>query len=344
MKSGYVSSTQVSRPRSGPSDEPRPISPKSKAAQTGTVKAVPLFQLVPLRRKNKEGGGSSNSNGMHSRTCESDSEDTVLSLSPIKLLECRASPCTADRRPSDSSVKSMGSLGSKSRRKDSTPKSRPRLSLQAALASEGQPKHRSSSRISASTEPDRRLNVPGIEGGGASYRASPGSTSAARTSAVDKDGRGKDKRKDRDMEMKLGIEREKLKETERLRDLEVENERVRELEREIERERIKDQERARELEEENNEVERQKDHVEIGEEQDNEGEEEREIGRIAVVEEEAVIETDVASGQSPGTSNNSSLRIIKKASTSSSVSTLATSSCSDKCVRDNKEPSAGEVE
>ena len=310
------------------------------------MKAVPLFQLVPLRRKNKEGGSSSNLNGMHSRTCESDSEDTVLSLSPIKLLECRASPCIADRRPSDSSVKSMGSLGSKSRRKDSTPKSRPRLSLQAALAAEGQPKHRSSARISATTEPDRRLNIPGpgTEGGGASDRASSGNTSAARTSAIDKDGRGKDKRKDRDMEAKLGIEREKIKESERLRDLEIENERVRELERDIERERIKDQERAREVEAENNEVERQKDDNE--EEQDNEGEEERESDRTAVAEEEeeAVIEGDIASSQSPATSNNSSRRIINKASTSSSVSTLATSSCSDKCVRDDKEPSAGEGE
>jgi hypothetical protein len=315
------------------------------------VKAVPLFQLVPLRRKNKEGGSSSNLNGMHSRTCESDSEDTVLSLSPIKLLECRASPCIADRRPSDSSVKSMGSLGSKSRRKDSTPKSRPRLSLQAALAGEGQPKHRSSARISASTEPDRRLNIsgPGTEGGGASDRASSGNTFAARVSAIEKDGRGKDKRKDKDkdMEMKLGIEREKIKESERLRDLEIENERVKELERDIERERRKDQERARAraVEAENNQVERQQDSEEK-EGQDKEGGEERESDRIAVAEAEeaAAIETDIASGQSPGTSNNSSRKIIKKASTSSSVSTLATSSCSDKCVRDDKEPSAGEVE
>lgn len=294
---------------------------------------------------------------MHSRTCESDSEDTVLSLSPIKLLECRASPCTVDRRPSDSSVKSMGSLGSKSRRKDSTPKSRSRLSLQAALAAEGQSKHRSSARISASTEPDRRLNIPGpgTEGGGASDRASSGNTSAARISAIEKDGRGKDKRKDRDMEMKLGIEREKVKESERLRDLEIENERVRELERDIEKERVKDEERAREVEKENNEVEEQKDNKgqEVEDDQDNEGEEERESDRIAVavaVAEEAVAEeavateSDVASGQSPATSNNSSRRIIKKASTSSSVSTLATSSCSDKCVGDDKEPSAGEGE
>jgi hypothetical protein len=313
------------------------------------VKAVPLFQLVPLRRKNKEGGSSSNLNGIHSRTCESDSEDTVLSLSPIKLLECRASPCMADRRPSDSSVKSMGSLGSKSRRKDSTPKSRPRLSLQAALAAEGQPKHRSSARTSASTEPDRRLNIsgPGVEGGGATDRASSGSTSAARTSGTDKDGRGKDKRKDRDMEMKLGIERENVKESERLRDLEIENERVRELERDIERERIKDQERAREVERENNKVEEQKDNKGQEDEDDQEDvREERESDRIAVavVEEAAVIESDIASGQSPATSNKSSCRIINKASTSSSVSTLATSSCSDKCVRDDKEPGAGEGE
>ena len=308
------------------------------------MKAVPLFQLVPLRRKNKEGGSSSNSNGIHSRTCESDSEDTVLSLSPIKLVECRASPCAADRRPSDSSVKSMGSLGSKSRRKDSTPKSRSRLSLQAALASECQPKHRSNARISASTEPAKRLHIPGVEGGGATDRASSGSTSAARTSAIDKDGRGKDKRKDRDLEMKLGIEREKVKEIERSRDLEIENERVRELRRHIERERIKEEERAREVAKENNEVERQKDNEETGEEAKNEGEEGREIGSIVAAGEVAVMETDTASGQSPATSDNSSRRIIKKASTSSSVSTLATSSCSDKCIRDDKESRAGELE
>jgi hypothetical protein len=312
------------------------------------VKAVPLFQLVPLRRKNKEGGSSSNLNGIHSRTCESDSEDTVLSLSPIKLLECRASPCMADRRPSDSSVKSMGSLGSKSRRKESTPKSRPRLSLQATLAAEGQSKHRSSARISASTEPDRRLNIPGpgVEGGGATDRASSGSSSAARTSGIDKDGRGKDKRKDRDMEMKLGIEREKINESERLRDLEIENERMRELERDIEMERIKDQERAREVERENNEVEEQRNNK--GQEEDDQEDEGEEMKSdriaVAVVEEAAAMETDIASSQSPGTSDNSSRRIINKASTSSSVSTLATSSCSDKCVRDDKEPSAGEVE
>ena len=329
----------------------RPISPNSKAALVGSVKTVPLFQLVPLRRKNKDGVSTSNPNGIHSRTCESDSEDTVQSLSPLKLLECRTSSCVTDRRPSDSSVKSIGSLGSKSRRKESTPKSRPRLSLQAALASENQSKLRSSSnhptegksRISSSTELDRRLIVPSIEAGGVADKATPVSTSTARISDSHKDAKGKDKRKDREKQIMLGIEREMEKEKVRLRDLATKIDRLRESEKEIEREEIQDEERLKVTEIENKITEREQNEIEIEKDMDHEREEERvrkERDGIVVVEGVAEKVTDPISEPFIDTGGNSSCRIISKASTSSSVSTLATSSCSEKFVRDDKESRA----
>lgn len=368
LTEGCSKSFSSSRPISGVDGVHHPISPKSKAAQAdrlaGSIMVVPLFQLVPLRRKNKEGLTTSNTSGIHSRTCESDSEDTVQSLSPIKLIECRASPSITDRRPSDSSVKSIGSLGSKSRRKDNTPKSRPRLSLQAAaLASECQSKLRLSSshpvegksRISSSTEPDRRLVVPGTEAGGVGDRATPGSTFTARTSVINKDVKGKDRRKDREEEIKLGVEREKDKDkdSEQLRDLKIEKDRVIEKEKEMVMERVLDEERVREIEEENEEFEREEDckrnkkekEMETEEENSDRREErEEDSHRIGEVEEVAVTGVDTASGPSPDTGDNSSCRIINKASTSSSASTLATSSCSEKCVRDDKEPSVDELD
>ena len=343
-----------------------PISPKSKTAQAGSIMVVPLFQLVPLRRKNKEGLTTSNTNGIHSRTCESDSEDTVQSLSPIKHAECRASPSMTDRRPSDSSVKSIGSLGSKSRRKDNTPKSRPRLSLQAAaLASECQSKLRLSSshpvegksRISSSTEPDRRATVPGTEAGGLGDRATPGSTFTARISVVNKDAKGKDRREDREKEIKLGIERgkDKDKDSEQLRDSRIEKDRVIEKEKETVKERVQYEERVREMEEENEETKRQEGCKRNGIQKKLESKEEN-SGRITEREgnsyrvgdveevEVAVTGAETALRPSPDTADNSSCRIINKASTSSSVSTLATSSCSEKCVRDDKEPTVAELE
>lgn len=363
---GNSTTLQGNRPISGLRNVHRSISPNSRITQAGAIKTVPLFQLVPLRRKNKEGVSTSNPNGIHSRTCESDSEDTVQSLSPLKLLECRTSPCAADRRPSDSSVKSIGSLGSKSRRNESTPKSRPRLSLQAALASESQSKPWSSSshpvdgksRVSSSTESERRLIVPGIEGGGVADRATPGRTSAARTSGAGKDTKGKDKRTDREKDIKQGIERENEKENERLKNLEIENVIVREKEEEIERKRKKDEERMNEIDEESKEIERQEGQKEKEmeiildrkrverEEEEKEEEREREKKRngIVLVEEITEIGTNPISGQSTDIGGNSSCRIINKASTSSSVSTLATSSCSEKCAHDDKESSASELE
>ena len=93
-----------------------------------TVKAVPLFQLVPLRRRIKE-TVCVGAECVSSRTVETDSEDAVLTPSPTKApaLDTQKSPCVTIRRRSDSVSKSAGRLapGVPKAKKD-TVKSRPR--------------------------------------------------------------------------------------------------------------------------------------------------------------------------------------------------------------------------
>ena len=116
------------------------------------VKSVPLFQLVPLRRKNKDGLISMSPGSVHSRTLESDSEDTVMSTSPMRpLRDNTKSPIAPEGKRTD--PKSLGS-GSGGRGRKDTLNTRPR-SMQAVLLTGVSGKFRPNSILSIEEQPSQ---------------------------------------------------------------------------------------------------------------------------------------------------------------------------------------------